>query len=948
MNCVKRTSSFILAIVLMMTTIFSGTILTNDDVYAAQVADSIKMPIVIYDHLADGLLFEYNLYNLKSNELSLEGESMAEITGAKENGQGLIENELGANGTPIYKKEVVEKVAELVKDYMQEEEDIDFDLYKQLVRQIVKEEGCEKTILGPEIYSLGVNQLGWRFKNTEYFTENDVDYWKDEDGNIKWHREGDWFYTSGGTDNKAVFDFGTLEAGEYELTFYDAQNVDITISYEKNDVNVEVSGTKFTIDKDANVILNLASKDDNEGSFTAPNLLDKDGKFVFENFTKPQNMKIAKLGWKFDSDSSWTNSQWGGITCEHGENSEIYYVFDVTEGRTYGLQYLNENELLDLKVTDMQGNVISDDVSKFTVPKDVDKVKIVLSCICDEEETAVIRFDNLVLKTFADVELGNYENSKRKFDSMAEFENITNCMDYAYYILNTFWTDTQGDVTEKTNLYKTITLNLRDEYYNFTSSNKVNYDIEKGNIYEEETEEIQDGFYPLDTDILGDKSDLTSPFGSGSDIYNVYDGQNHNYHFSMKVHCEFLYEADKNLQFKFNGDDDVYLFIDNKLVLDIGGAHLKKDGNVDINEIAERLGLENGKIYAFDFFYIERHTTASNLAIETNMIFEQADAKPSIVYKDEKGQSIEDETKVPVSEEVGIEYSVKAGNDGMSNVTFRDNKLDVVIGKAGIDLGKNNVFVKDKLTVTTYDIDGNLKEQYFINVKDLSNNEKVDEFTTKVGKMVINAKEIMTVSGLYREAGYDGMNSELDVDITAPMHKYSDDGKIKLVDEKIAVIPVGACINTVEKKFQYTVKYVDKDTGKEITDKKTSNGDYKKEIIEKAINIKDYTLCDDENKTITIGKKENEIIFYYSKNEIIESKDEEIEKCADKVIISKAGNDNRMLKNNADSKQADEEDNENILAPKTGYHNLGRRMYIILVISAAGVVLSARKIKAKK
>lgn len=175
MNYVKKVGAFVLTIVLMVTTIFSGTIITKKDVEGAQVADSIKMPIVIYDHLADGLLFEYNLYNPISNELCLEGESLLGITGAQDNGQGLIEDELGLNGTPVYKKEVVQKIASLVKDYIQEEEEIDFDLYKQLVRQIVKSEGSEKTILGPEIYSLGVNQLGWKFKNTNYSTENDID-----------------------------------------------------------------------------------------------------------------------------------------------------------------------------------------------------------------------------------------------------------------------------------------------------------------------------------------------------------------------------------------------------------------------------------------------------------------------------------------------------------------------------------------------------------------------------------------------------------------------------------------------------------------------------------------------------------------------------------------------------------------------------------------------------
>ena len=36
-------------------------------------------------------------------------------------------------------------------------------------------------------------------------------------------------------------------------------------------------------------------------------------------------------------------------------------------------------------------------------------------------------------------------------------------MDYAYYVLNTFWTDTNGDITKKTDAYKSIQLNYVNE-----------------------------------------------------------------------------------------------------------------------------------------------------------------------------------------------------------------------------------------------------------------------------------------------------------------------------------------------------------------------------------------------------------------------------------------------------------------------------------------------------
>jgi fibro-slime domain-containing protein len=90
---------------------------------------------------------------------------------------------------------------------------------------------------------------------------------------------------------------------------------------------------------------------------------------------------------------------------------------------------------------------------------------------------------------------------------------------------------------------------------------------------------------------------------------------NRNFHFTFELNTEFTYLAAENQMFKFIGDDDVWVYIDGKLVIDLGGVHSAKEQYVELN----RLGLQDGKTYKLDFFFAERHRTQSNFRIQTNL-----------------------------------------------------------------------------------------------------------------------------------------------------------------------------------------------------------------------------------------------------------------------------------------------------------------------------------------
>ena len=69
------------------------------------------------------------------------------------------------------------------------------------------------------------------------------------------------------------------------------------------------------------------------------------------------------------------------------------------------------------------------------------------------------------------------------------------------------------------------------------------------------------------------------------------------------------------------GDDDLWVFINKRLAIDLGGLHSQQTDTIDLDDEAARLGLTRGTVYSLDLFHAERHTNQSNFRIDTNLYF---------------------------------------------------------------------------------------------------------------------------------------------------------------------------------------------------------------------------------------------------------------------------------------------------------------------------------------
>ena len=370
-------------------------------------------------------------------------------------------------------------------------------------------------------------------------------------------------------------------------------------------------------------------------------------------------------GYYFAQQCVWTKTQsssnktteftGSGVT---GFNEEDYYTLDI---------YLTETPL-----TSCTSKIASETrpISVELYNYDSDAYNNYVTKIAKGDKT-----DTLLIRSPWNTTYKN--NHYQVSDSQSNAQNNT-CGDDVYYGLTEPQLDSNGNIQFNyinaffddafNNAVGTKYSNVNFEFKYDSETNQYSYDSDQNHVhFDGSTISQYQGVGP------GVASDGTALEKNGFFPFTDENDNMTDYGFGMKLEVEFNLTADKkidneNIAFRFSGDDDVWVFVDGKLVLDLGGIHGARNGVIDFVDGVKYNVDEEGNASSYDgindsnppavdeflkslsvdethtltMYYLERGGDASNCVIEFNLPVTQREGTLQFDKVDGQSQPLAD------------------------------------------------------------------------------------------------------------------------------------------------------------------------------------------------------------------------------------------------------------------------------------------------------------------